>query len=219
MNFQAAIFDMDGLLLDTERLSKDSFIETCKYFNLNKDFDFFYQLIGLNAASGKRLIEEFLDGAVLIETFEEKLKGTYRASLAQHVPVKDGAKTLLAHLNDIGLPCAVATSSGYDSACDKLHRSELLPFFESVTGGDQVENGKPAPDIFLLAATRLNVEAKHCIAFEDSENGVKAAVGAGMKVVQVPDLVPPSDELRSLNHHVADTLLEGAARLGVYSGG
>ena len=216
MKFQAAIFDMDGLLLDTERLSKRSFMATCDHFNLERDSNFFNQLIGLNSKKSNLLIEEFLNNEVELKTFETKWIETYRQSLANHIPVKDGVEELLAHLKDIGLPCAVATSTRTESACKYLERTSLLPYFKIVIGGDQVSNGKPAPDIYLEAAEVLNVIPENCIAFEDSENGVRAAVSAGMTLVQIPDLIEPSEELKSLNHTIANSLLEGARLHGIY---
>lgn len=216
MSFEAAIFDMDGLLLDTERLSRDAFVECSLHFGLEGAGDFFENLIGLNAKKSNALIETFLGGHVPLQTFETKWIGLYKEYLSGDIPVKAGVEALLSHFEQIELPCAVATSTRNESAQKYLGRAELLSFFQLIVGGDQVNNGKPSPDIYILAAEKIGVSPEKCIAFEDSENGVRAAVGAGMTVVQVPDLIQPSEDLKLLGHIVAETLLEGAAYYNMY---
>jgi beta-phosphoglucomutase-like phosphatase (HAD superfamily) len=103
---------------------------------------------------------------------------------------------------------AVATSTRTKRATEKLGDAGLLDYFKIVIGGDQVEQGKPDPEIYLKAASALSSAPSRCLALEDSANGVKAAVAAGMTVVQIPDLVPPSDELLQLGHIVLSSLAD-----------
>ena len=216
MKIKAAIFDMDGLLLDTERLSQDSFIEACDIFALAFDPVFYPQLIGLDAKKGSALLAGFLNGRLVLETFEDKWQQLYDTKLQLGIPVKVGVVELLIHLRKINLPCAVATSTHNVLALEKLRSTGLLPLFDSVVTGEQVVNGKPYPDIFEAAAKALNAAPQNCIAFEDSENGVRAGVAAGMTVVQVPDLVAPSAELLRLGHFVAVDILTGARHFGLW---
>jgi beta-phosphoglucomutase-like phosphatase (HAD superfamily) len=109
----------------------------------------------------------------------------------------------------------VATSTQTEKAQGHLQKSGLLDFFHSVTGGDQVVNAKPAPDIYIKAAKTLGLSAVDCVAFEDSDPGTRAAVASGAVVVQVPDLLVPSDEVRALNHFIAPSILNGATRIGL----
>ncbi len=211
---RAAIFDMDGTLLDTERLAFDSFAEACAAFDQGVDEGLFHSLIGLPAVAGDAVLRKALAPAVPFAAFSATWNEAFDRRAGTGVPVKAGAGDVLALLKTLGVPMAVATSTRTARAQAMLGEVGLLSFFAAVIGGDAVSNGKPAPDIFIEAAGRLDVAAVHCVAFEDSPNGVRAAVAAGMTVVQVPDLVAPDDELRALGHHVAPSLWAGVGIAG-----
>jgi len=115
---------------------------------------------------------------------------------------------LLEHVKRIQIPVAVATSTRSTHALDRLAKAGLLDYFEFVVGGDQVKNSKPNPEIYLTATEKLQCDPKNCLAFEDSENGVRAALGAGLRVIQVPDLVVPSAEVVALGHTILASLSE-----------
>jgi len=218
MRFAAVIFDMDGLLLDTERLAWTAFLQACDRHRLAADRDVYNRLIGLNHASAAALLQAWLSelDALPLEDFRGSWDGAYHRLLSEGVPVKAGAESLLAHLHAMGMPCAVATSTASDLARLKLERAGLAPYLRGVVGGDRVTAGKPAPDIFLQAAREVAAEPTACLAFEDSENGVRAALAAGMTVVQVPDLVAPSPALRALGHDIEESLLGAAIKKNLY---
>jgi beta-phosphoglucomutase-like phosphatase (HAD superfamily) len=115
-------------------------------------------------------------------------------------------RDVLIHLKNQQIPMAVATSSKTHIATHKLEKAKVLHFFDSVIGGDQITHSKPDPEIFITAAESLSCDVKTCIAFEDSPNGVKSAVAAGMTVVQVPDLIQPDAALLTLQHIVLETI-------------
>ncbi|OUR73646.1 hypothetical protein A9Q78_02945 [Methylophaga sp. 41_12_T18] len=206
-NFQAAIFDMDGLLLDSEPLAKKAFDTICEQYGLGDMSDVFMRFVGTNTAKGNAIIKEALNGAVDAELFNATWRGLYGSWVKDDpVPLKQGVKEVLAHLKSHNISMAVATSSKTAIAEHKLRKSAVLDYFEIVIGGDQLTHSKPDPEIFLKAATSLSCEPTRCIAFEDSPNGVKSAVSAGMTVVQVPDLIAPDTELLKLEHIVLDTI-------------
>ncbi len=208
-NFDAVIFDMDGLLLDTERLALDAFHSTCSAFNLGDLTDLFKKCIGTNAGMGKSILKDGLKGIADFEEFSSMWESEYRkVTEGRPIPLKEGAEELINHIDKIGKPMAVATSSNYGSAKKKLQCSGILHFFKHIIGGDQVVRSKPDPEIYLKAASALLTEPSKCIAFEDSKNGVKAAVAAGMTVVQIPDLVFPDEELLNLGHIVLESLTD-----------
>lgn len=116
--------------------------------------------------------------------------------LAEHVPEKEGARELISFFHEKGWSLAIGSSSPAAQIRANLSVTGLLPFFAAIASGDEVQRGKPAPDIFLLAARKLGASPKDCFVFEDSPNGILAAASAGMKPVMVPDLMPATEDIR-----------------------
>ena len=205
MNFQAAIFDMDGLLLDTERLCMRVFKQSCHNVQLPFYEDIYLSIIGRNSKG----IEEILRSAYGNEL--DKLHADWRVNYDaivknQPIPIKKGVIPLLEWLQANKVRTAVATSTQKDVALVKLKLAGLDCYFDNITCGCEVTQGKPNPEIYLLAAQRLGVKPQCCLAFEDSNNGVKSAVAANMVTYQIPDLITPSEEIISLGVKIRDSL-------------
>ena len=207
----AVLCDMDGLLLDTETLSKQAFDATAARHGFDDDGTVYNQLIGLNKAAQRKVLERSLPDGIGLEPFDSDWRREFLLRLGEEVPVKPLAEAMLAWLGRRGIPVALVTSTASDKTGMLLRRSGLDGYFAAVTCGDEVESGKPAPDIFLEAASRLEVDAAKAIALEDSPNGVRAAHAAGARVIQVVDLLPPDRDLLALGHEVVDSR-EGLAR-------
>lgn len=208
-HFHAVIFDMDGLLLDTERLAQSAFHETCMHFGLGEQHELFARCIGTNRKLGQQILADGLRDLMDPLQFAEMWDRRYvEYTTHKPVPVKEGVVHLLEHIAALGIPAAVATSTRSSRAEAKLRSVGIYNAFRLIVGGDQVEHGKPAPDIYLRAARLLNVRPADCLALEDSENGVRAALSAGMTVVQIPDLVAPSASLLALGHIVLSNLAD-----------
>lgn len=208
-NFKAIIFDMDGLLLDSERIALNAFTETLHHFDQEPDNELFKRCIGTNAEMSGKIIREGLqdkvDHAVFNKIWDQKYT---EKTTDKPIPLKTGVTELLAQIKEIKIPAAVATSTKTHKAEHKLRNADILDVFSFIVGGDQVERSKPHPDIYLKAAEKLGANPRNCLAFEDSENGVKSAFAAGLTVVQVPDLVAPSPSLEHLGHIIVDSLLD-----------
>ena len=205
--FEAIIFDMDGLLLDTERIALATFLETCEELGLTARRELFVRCIGTNQSLGREVLREGLQGQVDHLLFEQTWDSKYAdCTTNRPIPLKEGVVELLEHISSLRIPTAVATSTQTIRAQAKLGSSGILNSFHVIVGGEQVQNSKPAPDLYLRAAPILNARAGACLALEDSENGVRAAVSAGMTVVQIPDLVQPSANLLALGHVVLRSL-------------
>ncbi len=205
MNYQAAIFDMDGLLLDTERVCMRVFQEACEVQKLPFYEDVYLSIIGRNAAGIEAIFRKAYGNE--LDRLHQEWRIRYNAVVMHEaIPVKDGVVELLEWLKEQNFPTAVATSTAREVAKIKLQLAGLSKYFDNLTTGCEVSNGKPDPEIYLLAANRLNVEPTKCLAFEDSNNGVRAAVAANMPTFQIPDLVEPCEEVRQFGHTIVPSL-------------
>lgn len=207
---RGVIFDMDGLLIDSERAALACWRESAAAQSLAVDDTLWLSMVGLHEAGCAKLLDDML-GSVQAERLSLACKHRYDALLEQGLPLKSGVHALLQDLSGLGVPLAVATSTRGERARIKLARSGIDHFFRHVVTSSDVTHAKPAPDLYLLAAQRLGIPPGECIALEDSEFGVRAAAAAGLRVIQVPDLVPDSELSRSLATVVSD--LEAARPL------
>lgn len=213
--FKAVLFDMDGTLLDTERVCLDAFNAVGQRYGIDDLTPTFLKIVGLSGINEAALIVPGLQGKVSLETFMPEWEALIVERLQTHVPVKADALELLTRIKATGAPMAVATSTRHANAIRHLDDSGLLTFFDQVLGGDQVTRRKPDPEPYRKVAEMLGVVASDCVIFEDSDPGTLAAVRSGGAVVQVPDLKQPSEEIRGLGHIVAPTLIDGACKVGL----
>jgi HAD superfamily hydrolase (TIGR01509 family) len=207
--FKAAIFDMDGLLIDSERAIMAAWLEGARALGFPLAQADFVQVIGRASRESSVILAELLGGEQAFrETAAQVRASLLRDGTEPVFPLKSGAATLLEALRDAGVPCAVASSSNVDEIRHRLGHVDVLKFFKCLAGGNEVTHGKPDPALYLLAAARLGVAPEDCIAFEDSENGARAAQAAGIRVVIVPDLRRPSDEVTARAHGVIGSLAD-----------
>lgn len=211
-NYAAVIFDLDGLLIDTESVSVEVGISTLAEFGHRVERDFMLSMIGVDEVECVAIMRAHLGDGLDFAAFDARWRETCRARHAQGIPQKSGADALLSGLAAAAVPRAVATNSRAEAGRRKLGQSRLARHFVHVVGFDLVAAPKPAPDVYLRAAELLGVDPTDCLAFEDSDPGTAAALAAGMTVVQVPDLVPSRTNRA---HFSARTLIEGAERAGL----
>ena len=205
--FEAIVFDMDGLLLDSERIVLDAFLLVCEHFELGDRTELLKQCIGTNRDYTRARMTEAFGSGVDFDEFQNIWTLKHEEIVGDDaMPLMDGARELLDLIQQLDIPRAVATSTRSAQALDRLEKADLLHYFEFVVGGDQVTNSKPDPEIYLAATQKLGCNPTSCLAFEDSENGVRAALGAGLRVIQVPDLVAPSANVRALGHTILASL-------------
>ncbi|MDV7144928.1 HAD family phosphatase [Tropicimonas sp. TH_r6] len=212
----ALLFDMDGLLLDTETVARDSFVEVADAFGLAGAERFFLELIGSSGAQTSARIGAALAPDADLSRFKADWSAGFEARIAAEVPVKPGVRDVLEALSARGYPMVVVTSTDGQKARRQLGRAGLWPHFRDLVGGNDVTAHKPDPAPYYLGAERAGVAATSCFAFEDSDKGVTAAVAAGCRVWQVPDLRPEGQDLPELGQHVAadlGTAMEAAGLL------
>lgn len=203
----AVIFDMDGLMIDSERVSVACWSQAAQELALPFPEAFWLRMVGLGDRDCERLLLQTVDAGQVAALFA-RCHDLYEARTQQGLPLRPGILEILQLLHEHGIPRAVATSTRQPRASRKLAAAGLLPFFEVVVTSSDVSHPKPAPDIYLLAAQKLGKDPARCLALEDSPAGIRAAVGAGMTAIQVPDLVHPDEELRALGHRIVDSLLD-----------
>lgn len=192
---RGAIFDMDGLLLDTERLYQESWVEMARTFGQTADPAFPAAVSGTSGEGMREVIRRYYP-AVDPYAFQAGCIARVDGILdEQGPPVKPGAGELLEYLGARGVKLAVASSTGRERILSNLRAARLDRFFDAVVSGQQVERGKPEPDIFLLAAREIGCPPEDCYVFEDSVNGVRAGMAAGCVTVMVPDLAAPPKDL------------------------
>ncbi|WP_255322951.1 HAD family phosphatase [Lysobacter sp. K5869] len=201
----AVLFDMDGLMLDSEQAMLETWREAAVAENLAAEDAVWLAMVGMHdRASLAHLSGHFgADAAARLRDTSYRL---YDERVAAGLPRKNGLLELLDLLEAHGVPKAVATSTQRPRALAKLAATGLLGRFRIVVTGSDVEHPKPAPDIYQLAARELGVDVRRCVVLEDSEPGVRAALAAGATPIQIPDLVAPGEELRAFGHRIVASL-------------
>lgn len=210
--FDAVIFDLDGLLLDSERLAMQAGIEALATMGHSVPDEVFISLIGIDAVQGHRILCDHLGRELDAEALDDAWQRAMAVRIAGGIPLRPGVQAVLAALDTAALPRAVATNSETARAGAKLASAGLGGRFSTIVGFDAVQRGKPAPDVYLEAARRLGADPARCLALEDSDTGVRAAHAAGMTVVQIPDLLASRERLA---HHHANSLIEAMALFGL----
>lgn len=194
MKIRGAIFDMDGVLFDTEKIWQQIWQEIAAARQIQLDSGFAAAISGTNGEKMRWIVEEYYrvpDGTGIIEECREKVK----QELTRQVPIKEGVREILCFFQEKNIPLAVASSSSIQQIEFNLEKTDIRKYFTKVVSGTEMEHGKPAPDIFLYAAKQIGQKPEECLVFEDSANGVRAGHAAGCMTIMVPDLIEPSPEI------------------------
>ncbi|MGM9940911.1 MAG: HAD family hydrolase [Bulleidia sp.] len=206
---QGIIFDMDGLIIDSEPVYYDIFNQILGEYGIQLDMKTYTEKIsGRSDVENFRYILETYPLNLTMEQLAHKEKTIEMERIRKGVPLKPGVHEILTETKKQNLKTALATSNTESRSKQILNDHHLLEFFDEFVFVDEVEHGKPAPDLFLLAAERLDVPKQNCLVLEDSFSGVKAAYNAGIPVIMVPDLKQPDEILKTMCTDVKSGLPE-----------
>ncbi|MGX7112312.1 HAD family hydrolase [Gemella cuniculi] len=210
MKIEAVLFDMDGLMVDTESLATKAFIKSAKEQGYNMSEEETFKVLGFTKASIYLFWEEYfknskIDGRKLVDDHYEYIEKVLFSTGPDKMPF---VEELLKYLKENNYKIAVASSSDLDHIENNLEKTNLKQYIDKIASGAEVENGKPAPDVFLLAAHRLGIDAKNCLVLEDSKAGIRAAKAAGATAFMVPDMVKIDDECLKTADRIVENLGE-----------
>lgn len=209
---RAVLFDMDGLMLDSERALTDCLAQAAAALGHAVPDALWLQMIGGSTELCRALLSACI-GEAACDAVLARAHADYDAIVDAGVPHRPGVIALLAWLQARGIPRAVGTSTRRPLAVRKLAAAGLTPYFAAICTSSDVAQPKPAPDIYLLAASRLGVAPADCLVLEDSPTGVRAALAAGMTPIQIPDMLTPDADTRALGHRILASLGEAQALL------
>lgn len=215
MKIQAVIFDMDGTIFDTERLLVRSWQEIVKRGIVPPSvLEYIPKWRGYTRDEVAKKLRDLYGTDFPTALFFQQRREIIQEILDREgVPLKAGVPQVFDELQEMGIPMALATATSAPSVDDYMRRTGYGTYFDRIITGDRLPIGKPAPDIFLLAASELGIEPEGCVVVEDSPNGVRAGIAAGMRTVMIPDMEQPDETIRGLLWHCCETLEELPTRI------
>ena len=196
MGKKAVIFDMDGVIFDTEKVYLDIWIEVFEKYGYKMTKELYITVMGTGRENViKTLLDNFGDDLPIEKMYEEKDNQLFYRIENQGIPLKEGVKELFSMLKEKDYKIALATSAKKERVEKQIKDKWLKESFDAIVCGDDVEKGKPSPDIFLKAAKEIDVEPENCFVVEDSPAGIKAAFSGGMKGIHVEDLKEADEDI------------------------
>lgn len=208
-SIKAVIFDMDGLMLDSQRIATKAWKNAVSYYGYSLSDEDNLLLIGRNIVDSNEILYSLYGPKFPIEEIRKYARQLFSYYVKDDgIPIKAGLTKLLDFLDGKNISTAVATSTSRNDCIMNLNKCDLTHRFKVIVCGDEVSIGKPEPDLFLKVAELLQVSPEFCVVLEDSFAGIRAAKAAGMIPIMVPDLIEPNDEIKSLAHKVVPSLNE-----------
>ncbi len=203
------IFDMDGVLFDTERVYAEIYEEVAHEWGLGDVREAVLGCIGRNANDSRAFFVSCVGEDFPYDEYVRETISRYKAKEEREgFPMKKGVRELLSYLKEENCRIGLASSTRREKVLSYIERAGIADYFQVVIGGDMVEHSKPEPDIYLIACRELGTKPEETYAIEDSPNGIRAAFAAGMKAIMVPDMIQPEEEIKKMACHICRDLLE-----------
>ncbi|MGH1394595.1 MAG: HAD family hydrolase [Trichormus sp.] len=213
-DIRAAIFDMDGLLFDTESIARWAWKQALASHGYLINDDFYHEFVGRDLSWREKILKQRYGNSFPFDAVTaQRIEIGDRRELQEGLPLKAGVLDLLHQLNNLGIVIALATGTARNRTIRRLTNAGILHYFRTIVTSEDVAQGKPAPDIYLEASRRINVVPVQCLVFEDSCVGIEAAFSAGMYPIMIPDIEQPSPEIRCLAYQVLPSLVEACTVL------
>ena len=209
MKYKAVIFDMDGVIFDSERLVLEGWQEIAAKYGIEGIEEVLPRCLGVNAQATREIFREYYGQDFPYDEYKKEASALFHSRYGNgKLPLKPGVKELLSYLKENGYLVGLASSTRQAIVEQEIRDAGLMPYFDNLVCGDMLKRSKPEPDIYLKACENLDVEPRMAVAVEDSYNGIRSAKRAGMVPVMVPDMVQPDEEMRSLAHKICKDLFE-----------
>ena len=209
-----AVFDMDGLMIDSERMVYQNWQELMDEYGYDYNIEIFKQTVGRRKKEVELFYLETYGADFPYKKYADMTREKYLRQVRESgVPVKKGLYEILDHLKERGIKLALATSTSRETTEINLSMTKTLDYFDALVCGNEVVNGKPHPEVFLTAAKKLGLDPADCVAFEDSLNGIRSAHAAGMITVMVPDFLQPTEDVLPMIDILCESLDQSIDRL------
>lgn len=209
VTYEAVVFDMDGVIFDSERVLMECWMELAEQHGIENIRENYLACTGTTMARTREIMLEAYGASFPYDAYAKEASRMYHERYdGGRLPMKTGVVELLSFLKKEGKKIALASSTRSQTVMQQLQDAGILPFFDAVICGDMVENSKPAPDIFLKACEKLGVAPENAYAVEDSYNGIRAAYAGNLHPIMVLDLLPADEEMRACAQMIAKDLLE-----------
>lgn len=204
---EAVIFDMDGVIFDSETLVLNCWREVAECHGIRNIEIACHECLGTNSAVSKQIFLRHYGQDFPYDEYKAEMAEVFFAHASDgKLAKKQGVEELLKYLKDKGFKVGIASSTREKIVRRQISEGGLLEYFDQIVGGDMVKHSKPEPDIFLEACGRLESKPENCYVIEDSYNGIRAAHAAGMHPIMVPDLMEPTEEMKSLAEQILGSL-------------
>lgn len=215
MNYEAVVFDMDGVIFDSERAVMNCWLELAQKYDIKDIEKPYFACVGTTMTRTREIMLEAYGEDFPYDEYARESSLMYHEKYdGGKLPMKPGVMELLSYLKEKGKKIALASSTRRETVTNQLRWAGIIDYFDVIICGDMVARSKPAPDIFLKACQELGVSPENTYAIEDSYNGIRAAHAGQLRPIMVPDLLEANDEMRGMAEYVCDNLNEVIDYLG-----